>query len=171
MVTNGLYVLSETVRLPGEVLDLALEHVQHPDWYARFYLANSLLLSHDILSVGQMAKALSLAEDAVSDVRCKMMELLKLVPPPKLDAALKAADQLHEKSDHQSGLQILEQSQMNTDDLVRIVADGTPVLRCYAGARLLMNAIGGAGICMSSDSNEELEYLKWRLSLIERYPE
>src|SRR5690606_24645430 len=72
---DGLMILSEIGVRGKEATDLALTHINHPDWTARFYLADHLLSCVDFLSVSQISKSLPLVGDSRADVRCKMMEL------------------------------------------------------------------------------------------------
>lgn len=169
VVTNGLYLISEMGELPSEIVELALNHVRHPRWNARFYLANCLLVSNRILSPSQLGKALPLVEDENPDVRCKMMELLATTHGKLTESEIEDAADLHCKTDHLKGLTLLQNSDITNDSLIEVVGKEGPVVRCYAGARILLNAKAGSpSVNFPTNENPEIEYLVWRLNQIAR---
>lgn len=137
VASDGLMILSEIGERGKPGTDLALLHVGHPDWTARFYLADHLLSCNAFLSVSQISKSLRLASDSKEDVRCKMMELFSRLDSTKVVKAVNLNTEINNPDLHKKGCDILLSKSFSSDDFSKIYQQSEPTLITYSGGRLL----------------------------------
>lgn len=168
--TNGLHILSELGTLGCEVIEDAIRHVRHPNWEARFYLADTLLACNKSLSVTQVYCALPLASDPEGKVRCKIVELFSKVPLDLLSAAVDCIEEQKLQALHRRGIEILEADEFLLPDLDRLSDSRLPV-PVYGCAKIIREASAGmkfspaeVGLALP----DEADYLRWRLKRLGR---
>lgn len=167
---TGLMILSETGPKASSIIADVLELADHPSWDARFYVADILLACVEALGATDLAKAVLLEADENVEVRCKLMEVLSFSDRKVLRSSIAQIDDFLLRKQSKEGLYVLVDAPTCDSALMALRNSKSPVVRCYAGARAILDARRSAfqGELDAGIDTSELEYIRWRLSQISK---
>ena len=163
VVMDGLLILSEMGERGCNLTDLALEHIGHEDWTARFYLADSLLACSSTLRADQIGLALNLCDDENVWVRCKIMELLSWLDTKVIEEAVHKFAKSPKKLHFESGLSTLSGGYDALDQAKHLVNSIYFIERCFAGGLILKLARQNPCKISINTGTDEEEYLSKKL--------
>lgn len=169
VVSDGLMILSEMGEKGSCLVDLALKHIGHKDWTARFYLADFLLACYKYLSVSQIGVVLKLCVDENVRVRCKSMEIISLLDVENIKSAVQEGQLFEHKQQFEAGITFLKAKKNSLTKIKRSINSDSLVERCFAGAFVLRLARATpCDLSIEAETDEE-KYLSNRLKQICRY--
>lgn len=161
---DGLYVLSEVGVKAHPLLDLALMHVKHEKWMARYYLADVLLASARILSVKQLCKSLPLCVDDNVLVRNKLSELISFQKITDIHSAIQLLSDSKLRNEFEKMTGVM--SENNFQKLDVNFDQASPFTKCLSAARILMLARSNPCKFELNLRNSETKYIATRLERI-----
>jgi len=161
--TDGLLILSEMGIKGYCLVDAALMHVEHLNWVARFYLADTLLASNKLLTVDQIGIALKLCEDETLEVRCKMMEILSRLNIEDIEFAVSENTSLTSNNHYRIGMFFLTMSDDAIYQAKNKITSESFIERCFAGGTILKFARRNPCAITIKDGMAEEKYLSWQL--------
>lgn len=165
----GIYILSEIGGKGAFATNLALEHTSHPQWTTRFELADHLLSCSSALSCGQIVASLTLVDDPVVQVRCKMMEVLAAVGIQRLSESKDMLPSSIEQERLSSNIKVMKITSDAVQEFVNYLHEGKDGAIVFAGAGVLTAWLSGnrSPLIKFELDNFEFQYLLRRFRRIE----